>query len=78
MSPATLAQMRGGKPQYAQLPQPQYGQQKPQEQKQQFKVANQKQQTPAIVVVQPWMGIGQSQKLMYVSRWRNKKYMTLQ
>jgi hypothetical protein len=50
MSPATLAQMRGGKMQHAQL--------QTQEQKQKYKGVNQNQQPPAIVVVQPRMGIG--------------------
>jgi hypothetical protein len=56
MSSTTLAQMRGGK---MQLPQPLHGQQQPQQhQKQQHKLPNQNQQPPAIVVVQPRMGIG--------------------
>jgi hypothetical protein len=50
MSPATLAQMRGGKMQHGQL--------QTQHQKQQHKLPNQNQQPPATVVVQPRMGIG--------------------
>jgi hypothetical protein len=57
-SPATLSQMRGGINQHGQVPQPQHGQEKPLEQKQQYKVANKKQQPPALMVVQPRMGIG--------------------
>jgi hypothetical protein len=49
---------------------PQHGQKKPQEQKQQYKLRNQNSLPPALVVVQPRMGIGSARGEQCGEQWR--------